>query len=214
MKKKSLFAITFVFILGFLVGSYTPTKVGSAASNVVLASVEWVTNQMKPLQTRVTKLEGEVSALRQALEDGGTVITLPSKVYVSSLSATVHKGASRDYAVVANFGKGKELPVKAEHVSTDGKWYRIEYVSGNYGWIYSGDVSTSPVAKPTSVLITTTTSVHSGATTNYRAVATLPKGTSVKYIGSYTNNKNELWLNVELSNGVRGWIQSIHGEVK
>lgn len=214
MKKKSLFVITGVFILGFIVGSFTPAKVGSAASNVVLASVEWVNNQLNPLQSRVTKLESEVQALRNALEEGGTVSPLPSKVYVSAASATVHKGATRDYAVVATFSKGKELSVISEHDSTDGKWYRVEYRSGSYGWIYSGDVSTSTVAKPTSVTITATTSVRRGATTDYRAIATLQKGATVKYIGSFTNNKNELWYNVELSNGVRGWIQAIHGEVK
>jgi uncharacterized protein YgiM (DUF1202 family) len=213
MKKKSLFAISAIFILGFLVGSYTPTNVGSAASNVVLASVEWVSNQINPLQTRVTKLEGEVQSLRDALEDGGTV-TLPSKVYVNIASATVHSGATRDYKVVATFGKGKELPVIAQHEASGGKWYRVEYASSQFGWIYSGDVSTTAVAKPTSVTITTTTSVRKGATTDYPVVATLQKGTSVKYLGSFTNNKNELWYNIQLSNGVKGWIQAIHGEVK
>ncbi|HZH62822.1 MAG TPA: SH3 domain-containing protein [Metabacillus sp.] len=215
MKKKSMLIISTVFLTGFLVGSYTPTKVGSAASNVVLASVEWVTNQINPLQSRVTKLESEVQTLRNAIKDGGGIEdTLPSRVYVSSTTATVHKGATRDYAIVATFSKGKQLPVIAEHIGNDGKWYRVEYAAGKYGWIYSGDISTSSVATLSSVTITTTTTVRRGATTDYQSITTLQKGTTVKYIGSFTNNKNEVWYNIELSNGVRGWIQAIHGEVK
>ncbi|WP_078431774.1 SH3 domain-containing protein [Metabacillus halosaccharovorans] len=214
MKKKSMIVISAVFLTGFLVGSYTSPNVGSAASNVVLASVEWVTNQINPLQSRVTKLESEVQTLRNAINDGGIEDSLPSHVYVNSTKATVHKGATRDYAIVATFTKGKKLPVIAEHNGTDGKWYRVEYSTGKYGWIYSGDISTKSVAALSTVTITNTTDVRRGATTDYQSITVLQKGTTVKYVSSFTNNKNEQWYNIELSNGVRGWILAIHGEVK
>lgn len=213
MKKKSMVVISSVFLTGFLIGSITPTKVGSAANDVVLASVEWVQNQLNPLQSKVTKLESEVQALRKAVEEGGSVVTMPSKVFVSSTTATVHRGATRDYEVVATFTKGKELAVIGEHDGSKGKWYRVEYATGKYGWIHSEDISTSTVSNVSTVTITTTTTVHRGALSGYATVATVKAGTSVKYIGSFTNGNNELWYNVELSNGVKGWMQAAHGEV-
>lgn len=139
MNKKTLFTISFVFLLGFMIGSFTPVKSGSAASNVVLASVEWVTNQINPLKTKVDRLEADVKELRQSLENGN----------------------------------------------------------------------------PTSVTIKSTTTVHRSADATERVVATLKTGTTVKYVDSFTNRKTgQLWYNVELSTGLRGWVQASYGEVK
>ncbi|MGG3798935.1 SH3 domain-containing protein [Metabacillus fastidiosus] len=214
MKKKNLAIVSSVFTAGILVGSLTPSTIGSAAGNVVLASVEWVTSQINPLKTKVDRLETEVKALRQALENGEAVSPLPGQVYVNTASATVHRGASKSERVYATFTKGQTLKVIEEHLSSDGTWYRVEYAADKYGWIYSGDVSKTAVTAPTSFTAKSTATVHRSAVSSERVVATLKSGTTVKYISSFTNKQNELWYNVQLSNGVKGWVQAAHGEVK
>lgn len=221
--KKNKAILAGVLATGIIGGSFlSPAVKGSAADNVILASVEWVTSQLNPLKSKVTSLEAtvqsqaaEIAALRQAIEKSGTdVPSLPDKVYVQTSSATIHSGASRTYKIVSKTVKGTELKVVLDHDSTDGKWYRVEYKTGVYGWIHSGDTSISTVAKPTSVSITKTAYVYKGALTSYGKVGTLYAGQSVKYIGFFTNSNNELWYNVELSSGTKGWIQSGAGEVK
>jgi uncharacterized protein YgiM (DUF1202 family) len=215
MKKTKLLIVSFVFLLGFVAGSFMPFKSTSAQSNVILASVEWVTSQINPLKSRVDKLEAEVQALRQALADTNLNIpTMPDKVYVKSMVATIHSGASTSYKIVSQKPIGTELKVIDQHDSTNGKWYRVEYASGKYGWIQLSDVSFSSVAKPTTVVVKKTTSLYRSASTSDRKVATLTAGQSYKYITAFRNNSGEIWYNIELKSGTRGWMQATYGEVK
>jgi uncharacterized protein YgiM (DUF1202 family) len=215
MKKTKLMIVSFVFLLGFVAGSFMPFKSISAQSNVILASVEWVTSQINPLKSRVDKLEAEVQALRQALADTNLDIpTTPSKVYVKSMVATIHSGALTSYRIVSQKPIGTELKVIDQYDSKEGRWYRVEYSSGNYGWIQQGDISFSSVAKPTTVVVTKTTYLYSGASTTYRKVATLSAGQSYKFITAFRNNSGEIWYNIELKSGTRGWMQATYGEVK
>jgi uncharacterized protein YgiM (DUF1202 family) len=214
MKKTKLLIVSFVFLLGFVAGSFMPFKSTSAQSNVILASVEWVTSQINPLKSRVDKLEAEVQALRQALADTNLDIpTMPSKVYVKSMVATIHSGASTSYKIVSQKPIGTELKV-IDQYENNGKWYRVEYAAGSYGWIQQGDISFSSVAKPTTVVVKQTTYLHSGASTSYRKVATLYAGQSYKYITAFRNSNGEIWYNIELNSGTRGWMQATYGEVK
>jgi uncharacterized protein YgiM (DUF1202 family) len=214
MKKTKLLIVSFVFLLGFVAGSFMPFKSTSAQSNVILASVEWVTSQINPLKSRVDKLEAEVQALRQALSDTNLDIpTMPSKVYVKSMVATIHSGASTSYKIVSQKPIGTELKV-IDQYENNGKWYRVEYASGKYGWIQLSDISFSSVAKPTTVVVTKTTYLYSGASKTYRKVATLSTGQSYKFITAFRNNSGEIWYNIELKSGTRGWMQATYGEVK
>lgn len=199
-----------------------PIKSG-AAGNVVLASVEWVQSQLKPVNDKVTQLEAtvkkqqdEINALRQSIETGTpvTVPTLPDVVYVSKTSTTVHSGATRDYRVVATRSQGASLNVIDSHTASNGLWYRVSISSSVKGWVFSGDVSLSQVSAPTEAFITTNTSLRRGATTGYASVESIPRGTTLSYLGSFTNGNGELWFNVETSRGNRGWILSTHAEVR
>lgn len=212
--KKSLKLTIFASLL-FIGVCFFPLSNGSAQTNVLLASVEWVSAQINPLKTKVSQLEAKIEAQAREIDKLKNAISnetpiLPSSIYVNSLEATVHRGALTSYRVVAVTTFRQKFNVIAEH----GDWYNIEYSKGKYGWIQKSKISTSSAVKlPTQVKINKTTTIHRGALTSYQVVATLSHGQSVKFISSFVS-QNEVWINVELSSGQRGWIQASSGEVK
>ncbi|WP_227937236.1 SH3 domain-containing protein [Alkalihalobacillus deserti] len=221
--KRFIITLSVLSVL-FFVALSVPTK-SDASSNVVLASVEWVQSQLNPVKDKVNQLEStikkqqdEINSLRQALESGNPVTpapSLPSQVFVNKPSATIHSGATRNYRVVATRVQGDSLNVIDTHTSSSNDtWYRVNVSSNLNGWIHSGDVSLSQVTVPTQAVTTTNTVVRRGATTDYASVESVSRGTTLKYIGSFTNNNGELWYNVETSRGNRGWVISTHAEVR
>ncbi|RHW37275.1 SH3 domain-containing protein [Neobacillus notoginsengisoli] len=220
---------------------FTPDSM-NASSNVVLASVDWVKAQLSPINSKVSSLESKVTTLEgrvasqqtelnslkaqvEKLAQGGSSTppppatstpTLPSTVYVSKSSVTIHSGATTSYKVVATQTAGTALKVVDSFKSTNGIWYRVQLSSSLFGWVFSGDVSTTKVAvtQPTQVIAKSTANVRKGASTSYASVASLKAGTVTKYLGTFKNSKGETWYNVQLSSGVKGWVISTLCEVK
>lgn len=221
---------------------FTPAGM-NASTNVVLASVDWVNSQLSPvnsklstleskvnsMQTKITALESQNAAQQKEIDSleakvgGGTTTTpppttgtLPAYVYPVKSSVTLHKGADRSYAVVATLSLNQSLKVVDSFKASTGTWYRIQLSSTLLGWVYSGDVSTTKTTtSSTEKTVTTTDNVYirRGATTDYESVALVPKGTVLKYLGSFKNGAGETWYNVETSTGVRGWMFSGLGQV-
>lgn len=197
----------------------------SAESNVLLASVEWVNAQINPMKTKITALEAkvaqqqtEIDRLKSSGSTGGTTTTpttaMPSKVYVKSSTAKLYSGASTGYRLVAEKPYGSNLSVVAQYKASTGLWYRINLGNNLYGWVNSGNVSTTAVASPTTVITKTTVKIRRGAGTSYAEVATVSSGTNLKYLNSYTTSTGELWYNVQTASGIRGWMHSAYGGVK
>ncbi|KZZ85013.1 MULTISPECIES: GW dipeptide domain-containing protein [Bacillaceae] len=205
--------IALIFGAGIIAGSiFTPLATSQASSNLVLASVEWVTSQLTPINNRVASLEREVQTLKQM----NTNPALPSKVYVKAVIADVHSGAMEHYRVLASIPVSQILNVSQEITSEDGKYYRVEYSTGNTGWIPASEVSTAPVAKPASFIVKTPGAVYSGASvTGYKKVGSVSEGQTLKYVNAFKNRSTkEVWINVQLSNGTKGWVKQQSGEVK
>lgn len=222
---------------------FTPNNM-SAESNVVLASVDWVKAQLSPINSKVASLESRVKTLEgktssqqseintlkaqvDKLIQGGTstppptttqppATTLPSTVYVSKASVTIHSGATTSYKIVATRTAGTALKVVDSFKSTNGVWYRVQLSSTLFGWVYSGNVSTTKVTvtQPSQVTIKSTANLRKGASTSYASVASLKAGTVTKYLGTFKNSKGETWYNVQTSSGLRGWVLSTLCEVK
>lgn len=211
---------------------FTPQAI-NASSNVVLASVDWVTSQLNPMKTKLSQLEAKIASqdaeiknLKSQIADGGSGSTpvppvtppqgqLPSVVYVSKASAKVHSGATASYKVVATKSKGSSLKVIDSHTGSTGVWYRVELSATVKGWIFSGDTSTSkPSSTGTTVVLFGEANIRKGATTGYPVIQTLPKGTSLKYISSFTNAQGEVWHNVQTASGAKGWVIGTLGEVR
>ena len=229
MKKKLLATVGAVLGLSLLLTINTPTST-KADSNLLLASVEWVQAQLNPLQTKVTNLEKQVAQqdviikqLQKAVAEGGSVVAPPTTnpsetpaVVYTTASAKVHSGATRNYKVLSTIAANKGLTVIGEHKGADGIWYRVEVSATVKGWIFSGDVSTSKPGNfvPSKVITKEATNVRKGATTNYKSLETVAKGTSLTYLGSFKNANGETWYNVQTAKGNKGWVLSTLTEVK
>lgn len=241
MKKSKKFIAACSITLGIGAGAILFSPQGmSASSNLVLASVDWVSSQLNPINAKVTGLETKINAqqkeidnLKAQLAQGAKPTTpstptppatsnpdvnneAPTTVYVAKSSVTVHSGATRDYKVVSTQTKNTQLKVIDSFKSSTGLWYRVEISASVKGWVHSDDVSTSksPTASPTQVEIKSNVHLRKGATTDYSILETLQAGSTVKYIQSFVNAKGETWYNVESSTGKKGWMISTLGEVK
>ncbi|MCM3663607.1 SH3 domain-containing protein [Mesobacillus subterraneus] len=240
MKKYKKIIAASALSVGVGAGAILFTPAGmNASTNVVLASVDWVNSQLSPvnsklsaleskvnsMQTKITSLESQNAAQQNEIDSleakiGSTTTpppttgTLPAYVYATKSSVTVHKGADRSYAVVATVTANSSLRVVDSFKAASGTWYRVQLSSTLLGWVYGGDVSTT---KPTSTEKTVTTTgevyIRRGATTEYAAITLVPKGTTLKYLGSFKNAAGETWYNVETSTGIRGWMFSGLGQV-
>lgn len=225
MKKKNIL-IAGALTVGIGTGALLSTpQVMSASSNVVLASVEWVTAQINPVKTKVAELETklanqekEIASLKTQIASLGNPSTPPAQstnmVYTTKDSVTIHSGATRSYKVIATKPKGTKLEFVDTFNSSTGLWYRVKVSSTVYGWIFSGDVTTSATTSPTSVITTGDVHLRKGATTSYAILQTLPKGTTLKYISTFVNSKGETWYNAQTSAGVKGWVFGGLSEVK
>jgi uncharacterized protein YgiM (DUF1202 family) len=223
MKTKK-WAISIGLTAGMIVGSvlFTPS-VMKASENVILASVDWVTSQLTPIRSDINALKAkveqqqkEIDSLKQQLANKSPTISSPSTVYVTKNHVAIRSGASVKYKVIAYKNTGDALKVIDAFTSSQGLWYRVELSPTLKGWVYSGDVSTSLVSSSTTKKVITTdkVNIYKGATTEYPIIATVERGTSLIYIQPFTNSKGEVWYNVQLANGQRGWMPAKFGEVK
>lgn len=225
MSRTKKIVVAGALTLGIGAGAYMFTPKGmDAASNVVLASVDWVTSQINPMKTKIADLESKVASQHQEINNlkaqisklGNPAGQLPSTVYTVKSSVTIHSGAARNYKVIATKPAGSALKVVDSVNISTGLWYRVEISSTVKGWVFSGDVSTSkPSATvPTQVITTGDVQLRRGATTSYPAIQLIKKGTTLRYISTFVNAKGETWYNVETSSGVKGWIFGGLGEVR
>lgn len=234
MKKKSISSIVVVLTLSLLVFINVPTST-KANSNVLLASVEWVQAQLNPLQTKVTALEKQVAEqdaaikqLQKAIADGsGGVVTppptvpdgslsFPTVVYTTTNNVKVHSGASKSYKVLATLAASKGITAIDQHKSATGVWYRVEVSPSVKGWVFSEDVSTKKPSNivPTQVTAKQAVNLRKGASTNYKSLELVAKGSTLKYLGTFKNANGETWYNVQSAKGTKGWVLSTLTEVK
>ncbi|MER2170302.1 MAG: SH3 domain-containing protein, partial [Psychrobacillus psychrodurans] len=134
----------------------------------------------------------------------------------TTTSAKVHSGATRNYKVLSTIAANKGLTVIGQHKGADGVWYRVEVSSTVKGWIFSNDVSTTKPSEfiPSKVVTKQATNVRKGATTNYKSLETVAKGSTLTYLGSFKNANGETWYNVQTPKGTKGWVLSTLTEVK
>ncbi|WP_264739649.1 SH3 domain-containing protein [Cytobacillus firmus] len=195
---------------------FTPHAI-NASSNVILASVDWVTSQLNPMKSKISELESKIATQQQEIDSLKSQIgnpttppaegQLPTAVYVTKSSVNIHSGASTDYKVIATKSFGSSLKVIDSFKASTGLWYRVELSATLKGWVFSGNVSADkPATAPTQVITTGDVHLRKGATTSYEVIQTLPKGTVLKYISTFVNSKGETWYNAQTSAGVKGWV--------
>jgi uncharacterized protein YgiM (DUF1202 family) len=225
MMKSKKWAIIGGLTVGMTIGSifFTP-NIMKASEEVILASVDWVTAQLNPIKSQIAKLEAQIAAqqkeidsLKQQLANQSPSTSLPSTVYVTKNKVAIRSGASTTYKIIGYKNAGDSLKVIDSFTSSQGLWYRVQLSSTVKGWVYSGDVSTSRNTannNQKTVVTVTKANIRKGASTSYPIVATLERGVSLLFIQSFTNSQGEIWYNVEMGNGKRGWMAAYLGEVK
>lgn len=129
-------------------------------------------------------------------------------LYINVDSANVRSGATTSYKVVATLAKNTAVKVIDQHTNNNGElWYRLDLNNGLKGWISSSLLSTKPVEMNKSLIVgTLSAEMRRGADFGYRVTQKLTPYSSVRAVSEFFNSKNEKWINIELSNGVRGWV--------
>lgn len=233
MKKVSIGIISLLLIISLFV---LPVKSG-ASSNLVLASVEWVekviagvNGEVTTLKNQVATQKSEIDALKsriEALEKGvgsptptptptpPPTIKFPASFTTTKNNVTIHSGATSSYRVVQTVqSTGTTLKIIDQFTSSQGLWYRVEINSTTFGWVFSGNVLYKGDAAFSKVVTKTVANVRKGATTSYDTIARVSTGTEMKYLGQFRNGSGEIWYNVELANGQKGWILASLTELK
>lgn len=129
-----------------------------------------------------------------------------SSLYVKKNAAEMRKGASPDYLLIEHLEYGQKVTIIDQYVSNTGEiWYRIDLETVQ-GWVHSSNLSTTPVAENRQTNQSAT--VHSGATEQYKIVATLKENVQITVVNQIKNAAGEVWYQIQLKDGVKGWIHS------
>ncbi|WP_166805859.1 SH3 domain-containing protein [Jeotgalibacillus sp. R-1-5s-1] len=213
-KKKAAIIVSAIALTGGLL--FVP--VTKANENIILASVEWVNSQINPLKSEVNALKQQVSqqqqeinTLKQQIGQGGSTpppATTPATVYVTKNNTAFRTGASTAYKVVAYKNAGTSFKIVGQHSGSTGLWYRVELTSSTLAWVNSADISTTKPSgtAPKEVFAFGEVNLRSGATTAYRVIETIPRGTTMAYLSSFTNAAGETWHRVKAPSGNEGWV--------
>ncbi|MFF2752144.1 SH3 domain-containing protein [Psychrobacillus sp. NPDC058041] len=118
--------------------------------------------------------------------------------------ATIHKGATKSYDIVATAKPGTTLLVHQEFVNASKeRWVQVTYATGKKGWMLASAFEEASIA---SKVVIKQSSVYSGATKSYKTVATIAEGTKLLIHQEFTNATKEKWYQVTYSVGKKGWI--------
>lgn len=137
-------------------------------------------------------------------------------MYINSLKANVHKGATASYKVVLSLKLNSKVIVTDTFInSRNEEWSRV-YVNGTYGWIKSNSLSknvNNTISKQTKIksmyVSQQNLPVRKGAAIHYPSIATLKLNQKVTVIDEYSRS-SEVWYRLKLSSNSFGWVPAKH----
>jgi N-acetylmuramoyl-L-alanine amidase len=133
-------------------------------------------------------------------------------MYIKSLKANVHKGATDTYKVVFNLDLNTEVKVVDTFInSKNEKWSRIK-LKGTYGWIRSeflSDVINETTQKKNSLKYMFVSQqklvVRKGAAIHYPSITSLKLNQKVNIIDEFSRS-GEVWYRLQLTSSTFGWV--------
>ncbi|AZB44549.1 hypothetical protein CEF21_20930 [Bacillus sp. FJAT-42376] len=129
-------------------------------------------------------------------------------VYAKLNPTNIHRSADSAERKVYEAPMNEEFEIKSEFTNKQNeKWYQVEYQTGKYGWVNSAHTSTSQTINGTFYVQAAEANVRSGASTDYKKLSTLTKGTAVKVVDQFTNKANEKWYRVQIGSTF-GWVSA------
>ncbi|MRX72173.1 SH3 domain-containing protein [Bacillus lacus] len=138
----------------------------------------------------------------------GTEPTLNGIFYVRVNNTNIRSGASTDYRILTALNSGTSVKVVDQYVNSSGqRWLRVQLNQSTFGWVLSTLLQDKPMESSISKLIGTyNAELRRGAGYSYAVVEKLPYNSRVTSLSEFLTNTGERWVNVELSNGRRGWV--------
>ena len=134
----------------------------------------------------------------------------------TTAGVNMRKGAGTSYSVIRTIPKGVSLSYDKTAKDSKGvTWYHVSYKQRS-GWVTSqyakkGDSSSSSSSssKSSGSKVKTTGNVHlrTGASLDYRALCTVPKGVTLSFNETKKDGRGVTWYHVSY-NGTNGWISS------
>jgi uncharacterized protein YgiM (DUF1202 family) len=115
-------------------------------------------------------------------------------------------GEGHDGNIIASLGKG----TKVVHLSTKDGWWRVRTTSGKVGYVYrsfltavsSNSNSTTTVSSGNTYKVKASSlNVRSGASTSYKMIGRLKKGTAVYVVAT-----NGTWAKIRVKSGKTGYV--------
>ncbi|WP_144509587.1 SH3 domain-containing protein [Bacillus sp. FJAT-22090] len=187
----------------------------------VIASSVLATSVLLPMNLLVSDSPSVYAASNATvvLDDIHQIVGKNAQITASNVN--VRTGAGTEFDSISKVQTGQIVSVLSHVKNNDGQvWYQVSYNSTE-GWIISDYLQAiAPIAVKeasttsgksyegtTQKIGNSAANMRSGATTAYKVVATIPTGTSLKIISTFTNTQKEVWFNVEYK-GKKGWVIS------
>ena len=136
--------------------------------------------------------------------------------YKATATVNIRSGPGTSYKKIGSIGKGNSATYQDEK-KKDSKgvyWYRIKYGSTS-GWVCSKYLKKSSSSSSSSTKVKTTGDVYlrSGAAKSFKILKTIPKGTTVTYLGEkHKDSRGVTWYRVKYD-GKTGWVSSKYSKL-
>ncbi|MBS4195727.1 SH3 domain-containing protein [Lederbergia citri] len=187
-------------------GATTSYKVVSTLTkNTAVKVIDQIINSNNELWYRVQVGDGTLGWILSTLLQNDP---FTEKVFYVIENTSVYSGAATSYKKVSSLSKGKEVKVIDQFTHSNLEtWYRVDLGNNLYGWVISSalSVEVAPIKKQM-VIGTKSAELRRGADFGYQVTQKLPERSTVTVISEFFNVNGQKWMNVELSNGVRGWV--------
>ncbi|MFC0477874.1 SH3 domain-containing protein [Robertmurraya beringensis] len=186
-------------------------SVATLATNQAVTVLDSFTHSTGESWLRVkvnSTLSGWIPANSVSTELKNTVV-VGSTMYVGNYNTYLRSGASTQYKVKQTLAIKSKVTVLNEFVnSSKQSWLQVKTPTGVTGWVLKSDLVNSQ-SELKYVYALNKAVIRKGASSSYTVTATLKENDSLLILGTHNN-----WLNVETSNGVRGWVdQSLTSSV-
>ena len=179
-----------------------PVRRGASADYAIVANLAF--NQKVNIIDEYINKKGEKW---YRLNLGNIIGWTPSSTFetlyqktVQKSNAPVRRGASADYAIVANLAFNQKVNIIDEYINKKGeKWYRVDL--GNIiGWTHESTFSANIKTVQVSSAY-----VRRGASYDYETITKVTKNQNVNIIDSFINKNEDLWYRVAFENFI-GWV--------
>ncbi|MBP3384118.1 MAG: SH3 domain-containing protein [Firmicutes bacterium] len=149
-----------------------------------------------------------------------TEVAMSGKATVKEGPLNVRSGPGTNYSRLGQLAQGTTVAVVAKVTNSSGNvWYKYQFNSSKYGYIYSQYVSVSSSNTETALsnkkakVVEGPLNVRSGPGTNYSKLGQLAQGKEVTLVSQVTNSAGSVWYKYKYNSSTYGYIYSQYVKV-